>query len=422
MKFTPVAAFALSLGCALVVTPGFAQTVAAGQGVADRPHPEYDPVGLPAGSFTLLPAITFGVQGTDNYLATDTGRRGDIALSIGPELAIRSNWSRHRLDASAFYAHSFHAQLPGENTSQYGGTLHGVYDLSRQTQFHADLSAASYVESRSSLGAFQSALEPVHHEDYRIAVGGAHTFNDLTLNWEASDERLTYHNAVLAGGIPIDQHYRNVNQQSARGSAQYALGNGLGLIVSGGFSRSLYSFRPGSPGFISGTTIDRYSSGGNVLGGITFELTKLVYGSVEVGYLQRNYHDPRLRNFSGPSFDANLLWNVTPLTTVRLRARRAVEETSSPLIAGNTVSDFSVAVDHELYRYLIVTGDAGYGSFRPNGPGIGGNNYTLGASARYLSDRRFTLSGNIRYSGRSSDSSFLRYHAITGGVAVRVAF
>ncbi len=402
--------------------PSEAQTVGTGQGVADRPRPDYDPVGARVGNFTLLPSITTTIEATDNYLATDTNRQGDIYAIVQPEVYARSNWGRHRLDGRAYFARSLHANLPKEDTTQYGVSTSGAYDISRQTRVYGDALVAHYVESRSSLGAFQSAAKPVSFEAYRANIGVAQQFKDLTLNVNSAVDYRNFHDTRLAGGAAFDQDYRDVRVTTVGGSAQYSLRNGIGLIVGGSAVSEHYRVQPGSPGFVAGTSVDRDSSGFNLDGGITLELTRLVFGYLRVGYLKRNYQDSRLFDFSGLSYSGDILWNATPLTSVRFRASRSVEDTSAAFVAGNTRSDFHAWVDQELYRYVILTADAGYGHFKPNGPGIGGDEYTVGVAGRYLINRRFTVQGGLRYSGRTSDSSFLRYHAVTGNVGIRVAF
>jgi len=389
-----------------------AQVVLAGQGVADRPRPDYDAVGDQFGSFRLFPSVTASVEATDNYLATDSNRRGDVWLSVRPEASLRSQWSRHRLDAS----------LTSENAAQFGGSIGGVYDVSRATQLRADAAAGRYVESRSSLGSVQGAIRPVKFTAVHGGLGIAHQMGDLILNADGSYDRRAFSDTVLPGNVRFSQEFRDVRSLGIGGSARYDLRNGLGLIASARYSDDRYSFRPGSPGFINGTSLNRNSSGVSIQGGITLELTRLLYGTVQIGYINRNYRDVRLQNFSGLSFDGNLLWNVTGLTTLRLRASRSIEDTSSPQVAGNLRSDVRFYVDHELYRNIIVSGDLGYGRFRPNGIGFGGDEYTAGINARYLINRRFSVVGGARYSARSSDSSFLRYRATSVSVGLRVQF
>ena len=413
--------FGFALAGAIPAVTG-AQALGDGQGVADRSRPGYDPIGARVGAFTLYPSITTTAAATDNYLATDTNRRGDAYLFFQPELVARSDQGRERFEGRAFAAQSVHASLGGENITQFGVSGNGAFDATRNTQLRADASVGRFVESRSSLGAFQGSAEPVVFEVYHAGLGASHSFNDLTLGANSAIEYRNFHDAEFPGGQPIDQDYRDVRQITVGGSAQYALRNGIGLIVSGQYLDEHYNFGPGSAGYVAAASLDRDSTGFNIDGGITLELTKLIFGRIQIGYLSRHYPDPRLDDVGGLSYSADLLWNVTPLTSLRFRASRSIEDTSSPQIAGNTRSDFHLYADHELYRYIIVSADAGYSRFRPNGVGIGGDEYSLGGGARYLINRRLSVSGNVRYSGRSSDSTFLRYHAVLGTVSLRVAF
>ena len=209
--------------------------------------------------------------------------------------------------------------------------------------------------------------------------------------------------------------------ETVGGSAKYDLRNGIGLIVGGSYVTEHYTHR-GAVDPFTGTVLNRDSSGYNIDGGVTLELSRLIFGSLRVGYLKRKYQDPRLFDFGGLSYSGDILWNVTPLTSLRFRASRSVEDTSSLFYAGNTRSDFGVTVDHELYRYVILSGDASYGHFRPNGIGVGGDEYLGGGRARYLINRRYSVSAGVRHAGRSSDSPFLRYQANFVNVSFRVQF
>ena len=413
---------AISLAMTAVTVPALAQSDVRGQGVADRPRPDFDPYGYPVGAFTLYPSVTTAVQATDNYLATDTNKRGDVYAVVSPEVQLSSNWVRNRLTARAYFNQSLHANLSNQNVAQYGASLGGAVDVSRATQITADTSVGHFVENRADLGSFQGTSQPVTYSAYRARLGISQNFNRLTLNGSVGLNDLKYNDVPVPGGATIDQHFRDVRAFTGILSAQYEVASGIGLIVTGQYDNSSYSFRPGQPGFDPLVNIDRASSGFNLEGGITFELSSLVLGSIQFGVLSHKYRDPRLRNFQGPSYSANILWNVTPLTSLRLTAQRSVEDASSTLVAGNTRSDLKFFIDHELYRYIILSGDLGYGSFTPNGPGVGGQEFTAGAGGRYLIDRRWSVGANLRYSQRTSDSNFLRYHATIASVSVKFAF
>lgn len=405
-----------------VAGPVAAQSLVQGQGVADRARPDYDARGARVGSFILFPSVTLTAEATDNYLATDTDKRSDAYLVVQPELVARGDFARSRIEARAFATQALHADLSSENVSQFGASASGAFEPTRDWQLRADVSGARYVESRSSLGAFQDAREPVSFNVIHAGLGVTRRFLDFSISADAGIDKRDFEDSSLRDRTPIDQDFRDVRVASIGGNVQYDLRNGISLLVSGRYDDEKYTNPNSGPAFIDGVDLDRNSRGYNVLGGVTLELTTLVFGTLQIGYLNRNYRDPRLRDFSGLSYNADVLWNVTALTSLRFRASRSVQDSSSAIVAGNTRSDFRATVDHELYRYVILSGDLGYGRFRPNGIGVGGDEYYAAARARYLIDRRYQLSGGVRYAGRSSDSRFLRYDALTADVTLRIAF
>lgn len=422
MFFQAICRYVAATAVVATAAPALAQTPVRGQGVADRARSLYDPYGINLGAFMLYPSVTTRAEATDNLRATETNRLSDVAIIVAPDVRLVSKWGRHRLSARGYFDRSFHLRQTGDNASQYGGQLDGVLDVSRDTQLRANVGAARVSESRSGLGSFRNTLEPVRYTSFDVGFSVAQRIERLSLTGGLSYATRDFTDVRDSNGIVFDQDFRNVRVLAANASAQYELRNGIGLLVSGQVDRSRYSFGPGSPGFNPATDIDRSSSGFSLLAGVSFELSSLVFGSVQAGVLSRTYRDARLRNFSGLSYNANVLWNVTPLTSLRARAQRAVEDTSSTSVAGNTRNDFSLGVDHELYRYVILSADASYGRFTPNGPGIGGDEYSIGVSGRYLVNRHWSFSGNVRHARRNSDSNFLRYNATSAAVSVRYAF
>src|SRR5690242_15890994 len=88
----------LSLGWVLgIASLTFATTVLA-QGVLDRPRPEYDPTGLPAGGFRIYPNVYLGIARDDNVFRTETGEQSDTIFEVAPDILIASNWTQHALN------------------------------------------------------------------------------------------------------------------------------------------------------------------------------------------------------------------------------------------------------------------------------------------------------------------------------------
>lgn len=411
-----------TIGIVLATGAVQAQEVVAGQNVADRAHPEYDPVPIAVGAFTLLPTVTVQLTATDNYRARNTDRVSDVHVAVRPAASLRSNWARHRLSIDGFYEQRVHFKLSEENSNSLGTTVRGLYDISRQTQLSGDFSARSEVESRSALGSFRGSVEPVRFSTLRAGLGLAQSFNDLQLSGRSSVEKVNFGDAKLPNGLEFDQDFRDFDRFTLGGNARYSLRSGIGVIGGLQYDKTNYDFGPGSPGFVPGANIDRESSGLSAQAGVSLELTRLIFGTIQAGYLSRRYEDPRLRDFDGFTFSADVLWNPTPLTSVTLRGGRSVEESASTTFSGNTRTDFNLGVAHELYRYVLISGDLDYSHFRANGPGPRGDEYGARVATRYLIDRRFTLTGSLRHARRTSNLAGLRFNATSGSIGLRTAF
>ena len=410
---------ALAVVCSVLTSiPAAAQIVTRGQGVDDRPRPDYDPMGVNVGAFRVFPQVDLDVLATNNYRATEVDRQGDVYMIIAPAVQFSSNWARHDLSGGAYFSQSVHALLPPEDVSQYGASVRGALDISRESQLRGSVNADHKVESRTSLGSFQGTATPVSYNIFLGSVGGSQVIDRLVLNATATIEQQDFFDVIGPDGEIIDQDYRDVQTVRAGGSAQYEIRRGLGLLVSGMYVDARFNNRPTSPT----TQVFRDSTGFDLLAGVSLELTSLISGQIQFGYLSRQYRDPRLKDVSGPSFQADLLWNVTSLTSLRLGGARFIEDTASTSFAGNTRTEVNLSVDHELYRYIIVTADIAYSHYAANGPGPSGDEFGIGVVTQYLIDRHWSISGNLRYAQRTSDQPSLRFNATTVSILTQFAF
>lgn len=417
-KWQPIALAAVAFVIGMNPSAVNAQTVVRGQGVDDRLRPDYDPLGIGVGSFQLYPQLDVAARATDNFRATNEDRQGDVYMVLAPALRFDSNWARHDLSGGAYFSQSVHAELPSEDVSQYGASLRGALDVSRDSQLRISGNADHKVESRTALGSLQGTATPVNYNVFVGSISGSQTIDRLVLNATVAAEQLDFFDAIAPDGSIIDQDFRDVLTIRAGGSAQYEIRSGLGLIVSGQYVDARFNNRPTNPT----TEVFRDSTGFDLLGGVSLELSSLIFGQIQFGYISRQYVDPRLKDVSGPSFQADLLWNVTSLTSLRLGGARTVEDTSSTQFAGNTRTAVNFSVDHELYRYVIVSADIAVSHFSANGPGPSGDEFGIGVETEYLINRRWSLTGSVRYAQRTSDDDNLRFHATTVAILAQLAF
>jgi hypothetical protein len=371
-----------------------------GVGVADRKRIEYLPVGGRVGSFFLYPDAEATTGVSDNIRATNTERMSDIYLRAQAGAQIVSGFSRHRIKAGVFVAHPFYVDHPREGITQYGGSVDGTLDIDRLTQADLTVTAGRSVVDRTDFNSPVGAASPIAYDHVSARFNLAHTFNRLGIFGTGKVTSMSYRDGVTDAGAPISQRYRDVNVYDSVAEARYNLYPGFDALVHVAYNREAYTLAaddPAQPGHL-----DRSSTGWTVEGGGRVELTGTLYGEVRVGYLWRDYDDDRLRNAQGFSFNGNLLWNLSGLTTLRLNASRQVEEAASTTAAGNLVTTTTLGLDHEVLRNFIVSIDGGYVHLAPLGTGFSADLWTGRLSGRYLISRRFSLKAELAHADRNS--------------------
>lgn len=397
-----------------------------GQSVTDREKARLEHVTIPVGGFALKPQIEVDGSYDDNIFATDTDRRGDFYTTVHPSIDAHSLWSRHSLDIKAYFDHDFHAKYSSEDTSEYGISADGRYDVSHQTRIYLSGSAIHTAEKRGNLSSFSNTGEPVRYDSFQGLAAIEQNFGALGFRVESRVRRLSYSDAILADGSVDSQKFRDQTIVSSALQASYDLNTLTQFVIRGTEESRRYDLRPGDPGFDPVTQIDRSGDSTRIEAGIVRDLTGLLSTTVRVGYLNFRYPDPQLRNINAFSYYGSLNWNVTPLTTVSGTAQRTVDATTSPYTAGNLRDEISLTVDHELLRTLVISGNARVAWIKPsilkglpNAIVASSREQEIGFEARYYFLPRLRFTGNYDYQARESSNKAIAFkeNVITVGVS-----
>ena len=137
-------------------------------------------------------------------------------------------------------------------------------------------------------------------------------------------------------------------------------------------------------------------------------------GEVRVGYLHRRYDDRGVRNPSGLSFFANLLWNATPSISVRVDANRDIDASGSTVAAGNLRSELRLSGAWELRRNIIFYPSVRYVHIDPVGLSASNDEVEPRVRAAYLLNRRYRLTGEARRFHRTAG----QYSPVSANVAL----
>lgn len=376
--------------------------------------------GIRLGSFVFRPTLRLDGEYNDNIYATDTDRRGDAYLIVRPEAAIVSDFGRNALGATAYLERSEHAKYTGEDVSQYGGTINGRYDIARTTRLSGAAQFDRAAESRGSLGTFRQTSTPAQFTSLAGEAALAQDFGPFSLSAGGRVRKLSYSDALL-GTARIDQSYRDFTIRSASLAASYGFHELTRIVIVGEIERRRYKLRPGDIRYDPSTLSDQSADGFRIEAGVSREITSLLTGTIRIGYIRYDYADPRLRDIGGLSYFGDLNWNVTRLTTITAAASRRLDETTSPVTAGNLRDEARLSVDHELLRRLILSADVRYASIRPSNTFATSREFEASAGAHYYLNRNLRLEAEIRHSGRASADRSIAFRANSFLIGLRLA-
>jgi hypothetical protein len=369
---------------------------------SDRQLEDYEPVGGRIGSFFIFPSVETRIEYDDNILALPDDGAGDFELTARGAVRIRSVWQRHSLEADAYIQQNFHERFTTEDTLQGGARVQGRLDIDRDTSARLVASLDALAEDRSNITSAAQAREPTRFRRADVLLSGARDFGRVQVIGDAQVVLLDFDDAVTASGAVLDQSFRN--SVYTRGSLQglIELSPRVSGLVRGQIDRLNYTENAAS-------AFDRDTTGYAIEGGARVELTNLLFGELRAGVLHRSIDDPGTKGLTGLSFGANLTWNVTPLTTLRLFADRQVEEGGSQLVSGNIRSQARLEAEHELLRNLLLEARAGFARITTVGQiETSADEYNLMVGGTWKVNRNLRVFARADRFQRFADEAFFR--------------
>jgi hypothetical protein len=314
--------------------------------VRQRVHPEHEAAGIYRDGLFYYPNVMVGVLFDSNVFASHSAPADDLALLVTPSLLVRSEGesARHELQLSA--RHYEFERFDSENRTEGSARLTSSRQISSDIKFDSAFEAAHRFEQRGDSLTATSSKSPIAYNDLRAEGSLTKTFNRLGVTVGAGVRSLTYEDGETAAGAILDQSYRN------------------GTIITASV-RPFYEFSPGYRAFLrfesywrdyAGTgALDRDSNGFIARSGLEFQLTSMLFGSIEAGYLEQHYSNPLIPDAEGLSGLGRVTWLMTPLMTVSLFASRSVADIAAQDQEARIDLSAGTRIDYEPLRDLIAT-------------------------------------------------------------------
>jgi len=328
-------------------TPGLGQ-----QPVSAHPQ-DYKPLGIRAGAFMLHPGVQLGAEFTDNTFYSADNEQDDTIFHVRPYITAQSTWTRHSLNIRLAADFARYNDFGERDYDDFFFGVNGRIDVKNRSFFTYTL---DYLELHEGLNnrTSEQGVKPTEYTLYGGSVGYDHTFNRLQLMGKIGRNRLDFDNVLAADGRLINNQDRDRDFSffTVRAGYQFKLDRQAFLAYTG--------YNVDYDEKIDRNGYDRGGDGYKIDAGLALSLTGKLDGQVFVSYHERKYDDPLLPKVDGWALGAGLQWNPTDLTSVYGAIASNVEETTYANSSGFLQTVYSLRVDHELTRFIQLSGFASY--------------------------------------------------------------
>ena len=360
--------------------------------VLDRPRPEWEALGVPAGGFMLFPKLTIDAEYDSNILATRTDPLADEFFSFQPQITAQSNWGQNALSLVANATADRYADHPSQNSDQYSVTTDGILNASRDLTLSGEASYARVLIPRTSVVVGFSTT-PLLYDLATSKVSVEQTLNRIKIQSGLEFENYAYLDGLGANNTPISYRFRDNDQYKNETRVEYDFSPETALFAEETLSYG-HSVRP----------TYSYSFTNDTLIGIDFIPTHLVSAEFAAGYLSRSYSTPG-SSVGDPDYRAKLIYYPARTLTLKLTAEQALVDSGLPTSPAYTSRTLEVEADYELLRDVIITGavNTAWNSYEV----IDRHDTDIGAklSVTYLVNRDIGVMFSVEHSERSSQTT-----------------
>ncbi len=363
--------------------------------VSERLAADHAPLGVRAGSFLVIPKVELTETYNDNIYATAGNKKNDFVTSIRPEVAVRSNWSRHAVNAVARADVKRYADHTKENHENYLVATDGRLDVLRDTSIGGGLSYAQDHEDRGDPNSIGTSKEPTRYNTTVARIGAYRGLGKANARVDSEVKKLDYKNDTNLAGATIDNGVRDRTEYTQSLRLGYQLNRQFEVFARGAWDNRVYDNK----------TVARSNNGQTYTAGTSFDVSGKTKGEVYAGYMTRSYADNNRDSISDPTFGGKVTWNASELTTVIGSVNRGIEETTIGNSSGFVSTAYDLGVEHALTRDVLLKGNVGYTNNKYEGAGAQRDDDILvaGAGVDYWLNRNFKAGLNYNYTDRDSN-------------------
>jgi hypothetical protein len=370
---------------------------------------DYSSNGIRLGGFMLNPGVELVYENSDNVFYSEKDPAGDSVFHLRPWANLKSNWSRHQLNLNVKADLGRHSTLESEDYTDLVFALGGRIDIKRSTFLGFEAVKTRLHEERTSPDD-AGGIEPNQFKYDNFNISLDHTFNRLQVIWKLNRSESDYDNNLDGNHMTINNNDRDYTKDTSNLRLQYDL-KAQGSVFLGLSNNTVrYDQLMDDHGF------QRDSDGTRIQGGMKFDLSGLLSGSV---YLERMNQDPvdlRFDSYSANRIGAGFSWTPRQTTNVLVEINTGPQETTQIGTSSYLSTLYAMRVQHELRHNLLLHARISYtdNEYQHNDqPLDSALHYTdisrIGIGTSYLVNRKIALSGGFVIESQDSNLAASEY-------------
>jgi hypothetical protein len=396
------------------------------QPVAERIHPEWEPIGFRFGSYIVKPSIDVGEIFNSNILGSQDFENSDFITQIRPVVSLVSDWDSNALSLSAQGDIQRYARYSSEDVDNMLVRGDGRIDIARGQTLSLGASyqiaheARYSPESLAAAGAAGAGLYARFPTEYSLSTGQAsYVYAPRRLGFELLATVYDYqytNEPTLNGGLSI-QGDLSRTEYSISPKITYEIGPEYQVFAEGWGNFREYKAPDATPAHYL-----RTSAGYALAVGTKLNVGRLITGEIYVGYQDQRYDDARLAPNSGVYVGGSILWNVTRLTSLKFAISRNIGETNIAGSSGFFDTQVTVTADHEFLRNLILTALAGYDLQEYQGISLNNSTVTAQVGGRWKFTPEYSVGASAGLQRRWSNQAFSSFTQALIAIDLKAAF
>jgi hypothetical protein len=394
------------------------------QPVRQRIQPGYETQPHHVGSLELFPSARLMALFNDNIYASKNNTRSDLITKVSPGVVVHTSNPHHGFKAAASSEHGLYSQFDRENYNDFHLDFQPYVRITPSSKLIGKLAFDQEHDARTAEAASNNigAEEPVQWQRSIGRIGWNYQPSRLAIQVFLQNESRRYENVASITGTQLINNDRNRNENSLNAEMSYDLGNQNKLYLTTIAFKRNYTRADFNTLLGSYSGINRDSDGYQTVIGVSQEITPLIRMNINGGIFHQSFNDGRLKTIQTPIGQAEITWQINPLTTIDLNLKRSVFETIQPDAAGFVQSKAGIEINHEFRRDLIIGGQLVTGSNNYAGSNRVDHYQGGGPFLIYKMNRTVSWKADVLYDKRNSNQVFADYTRQQAMITMQVQF